>query len=252
MTDKVIVKTNEGGEVKVLEGSNYVKLEDFTQSQFVTNSIGAFVEYCNTILLSTTWPVYVSEDKISCVNNIDIDRHTTDAATATINETGISQRVRRLCKTYTVALLESELRRLLEYGDKRLVELYNFTRNMNITSEINLRREITDDGEAEVMFSRKNKGEKKLRPVEKFTLSFPLIEMHEDLMQIDFGVSIDFCDDMTKVNIEIYNDNLDEIFKLAKKSIIYAHLGKLHEGRKVFWGNYKKILSTDEWRYHRP
>lgn len=247
---KIHVTARDGNAaVTILEGKNFVTLEDLTQCSFVTDDPHGFVEYVNNVLSAEGCkdnPVYASSQKV-VVFPASIDRNTVPMAKLTLSESAALLRLKQLVNVkkengeFTV-LLKS----LLKFGDSEAVKLYEFTRKAVIGATTEIRKAMDNQGNIEEVFSRKVN--EKLIP-EQISFFIPLYENFSETATFSLDVALGYTTEGTvKIFYETTNFFFFDEVKAAKAVIIGNLLSEIKD-RLKFIGELNLETKDDSWRY---
>ena len=256
--NKTVVVAKDGNAVvTVLEGKRVVELKDLTQIKFKTTYFESFVDYVKN--LPVTLPIFCDMEncKLAVFNlELDIDRNTIPMAELSYTQSTVLQRVMQIFNmgngvTMDVDKAEIALKQLMAYGDAEVIRLYEFCRNVVISADIEIRRQVDDDGNVDVLFSRKSKGEKKIRPVERVAFEVPLVESNDTRVRISFDVALSYdTDNGVKISLTFTSFTVQEVIKKAVTQLVNSYIdGGGPANRPKYFGTMEIIQKTDEWKY---
>lgn len=246
--DKMVVVA-EDGNATVRTGKAHIELKNYSKDRFDTKSIRDFVRYVNAFNFDT--PVFVGD---KCIEFYDdrIDYYTVPLARAYLETTKFIDIFFNLINQDVISIdvVEKTLHSLLDYGDMNVIELYNFTRNCNISAISDFERQIDTSGNYSILIKRQGKGDKTIKPVESIAFTVPVLKWHDDTHCFPFKVAMDYrIDNGFKVFFSFSNYRLQEMVDEAKHAIINSCLEALNNNIPVYYGKKRIEQCTDEWKY---
>jgi hypothetical protein len=245
--NKIVVVAKDGKiDATVLTGRAAVELEDKSQPSFIADTIKTFVEYVNSV--SSEGAVFSSSGRCELCG-ISTDRYAIPIAVVKYDQTGFITKIGEMNNVeLSIESLEARLKPLLSFGNADVIKLYQFTRNCNIQSYSEYRRQIDEEGNYSFLCSRQNKPDTKVRPVDKIVFTVPVLRNHDDKASFSFDVAISFKEDGKKVFVTLTNFTFEDE---VKDSIILI-VGKYMEqitNRKVYGGVFQIVQKDTSWKY---
>lgn len=251
--NKIVIVSKDGkAEANILTGNSFHELNDLSTQTFIAENIPSFVKYVNECVPVENHPVFASSGKCVVVNQDEISRHSKAVALVKYEESSIVKRVKSITQQSNIHIeeLEDLLKPLLAYGDTDMLKLYQFTRNCNIKSVSEIKRQIDDDGNYSMIVSRENQSDQKVRPVESFKMKLPIIEMHDEVSEFSFDVALTYkSSQQVKVFVTVSNFTFAEDVRRASIELVNRYLTGINQDRPIYNGVSAINEADDFWKY---
>ena len=249
-----VVAKDGKADVSINKGPIIKELTDLSSVTFQTRDIHSFVQYVKNTGL--TEPLYISDEGLTGKIVVDIfptsevDIYRNPAASLILEESGVVRLLfDNLEKWVSISEFEIILKVLMPYNGADLVNLYNNLRHLTISSINDIRRNIDNKGNFELVVKRENRPEMSFSPPEQITFNIPVYKSNtQDLYPLRFDLVFDYkIEGGTELKFKILAYDWDEQLRAAEKVILGKHFGELEN--QLYYGQSLLTKRDDSWKY---
>jgi hypothetical protein len=250
MESKINVLAKDG---KVLVGSDFHTLQDFSEKKFSTSSFEDFVAYCAK-LESEGYKglcLYYTSTTIAAYES-DITRYSVPIATCNFSASEFVKRL-KMANNASMSLEQfgTFLKEMKSCMDGNGLAVLSTSQDFKINKVSKITRSKGRDGNINYSYTRESTGKDDFMPPESITFRVPVFEFLDDEREFSFEFEFDYKenDGVVTTMFKLTNSRFETILRDFQKEIIMKNLEPVKWPK--YWGSLSIETMTDEWKFKK-